>query len=110
MAMAALYERWHPPGPTDPTTTLWTATIITTSAQDAVGHLHDRMPVLLERTDWDAWLDPGCSDVEVLHRLLAPGAGRLGAHPVGKDVGSVAANGPQLVAPVVAEPVQGRLL
>ncbi|MDQ6649372.1 MAG: SOS response-associated peptidase [Actinomycetota bacterium] len=110
LAMAGLYERWHPPGETDPASTLWTTTIITTAAMDAVGHLHDRMPVLLARESWAAWLDPASSDRAGLEHLLQAGGGQLTAYPVSKAVGNVAAGGAGLVAPVAAEPVQQRLL
>jgi putative SOS response-associated peptidase YedK len=38
----------------------WTTTytIITTEARDASGEVHDRMPVFLAPSAWDAWLSP----------------------------------------------------
>ena len=36
----------------------WTCTVLTTEAEDAVGHIHDRMPLMVEPERWDAWLDP----------------------------------------------------
>jgi putative SOS response-associated peptidase YedK len=38
--------------------------------------VHDRMPVILRKDDYDVWLDPGMTDVrveiaEVQHRLFA---------------------------------------
>ena len=47
-------------------------TIITTAANEAVATLHDRMPVILPPSAWDAWLDPANHDVEALGRLLVP--------------------------------------
>ena len=38
---------------------LWTATIITTSAPDELGKIHDRMPMVIEPDRWADWLDPG---------------------------------------------------
>jgi len=110
LAMAALYERWRDPTGPPGQEPLWTAAIITTAAEDAVGHLHDRMPVVLDPAAWAGWLDPASTDVAALERLLTSGSGRLTAYPVGTAVGNVAANGPALLAPVAAEPVQGRLL
>ena len=36
----------------------WTCTVITTEAEDDVGMIHDRMPLMVERDRWGAWLDP----------------------------------------------------
>lgn len=40
----------------DATEDRWTTTILTTSANSAVDHVHDRMPVMLEPDEEDAWL------------------------------------------------------
>ena len=60
LAMAGLYEWWHDKTRErdDPEAWLLTATIITTSATDAVGRIHDRMPVVIAEADWERWLDP----------------------------------------------------
>src|ERR1700722_5876019 len=60
MAFAGLYELWRdrqfPDG--DPDAWLWTATIITTTAADEVGQIHDRMPMTIAPGSWADWLDP----------------------------------------------------
>jgi len=111
MAMAGLYEIWRDPtrDEDDPQRFQWTCTVLTTTAEDAVGHIHDRMPLLVEPDRYAAWLDPSVSDVEDLKGLLVPAApGRLEAYPVSTSVNSVRNNGLELldpVAPVVAEPL-----
>jgi putative SOS response-associated peptidase YedK len=103
MAMAGLYEIWRDPtrDDDDPQRFLWTCTVLTTTAEDSVGHIHDRMPMLVEPDRYDAWLDPSRSDVEDLKRLLVPAApGRLEAYPVSTAVNSVRNNGPELVEPI----------
>jgi putative SOS response-associated peptidase YedK len=111
MAMAGLYEIWRDPtrDEDDPQRFQWTCTVLTTTAEDAVGHIHDRMPLLVEPDRYAAWLDPSVSDVEDLKGLLVPAApGRLEAYPVSTAVNSVRNNGPELmdpVAPVVTEPL-----
>jgi putative SOS response-associated peptidase YedK len=100
MAMAGLYEIWKDPtrDDDDPERFLWTCTVLTTRAEDAVGHIHDRMPLLVERERWDAWLDPSNGAVDDLKQLLVPAApGRLDAYPVSTQVNSVRNNGPELV-------------
>ena len=80
---------------------LRTCSIVTTRANDTVAPLHDRMPVILPPSAWDAWLDPANWDTVTLARLLVPApAELLTAHPVSDLVNSVRNNGPQLVAEV----------
>jgi len=108
MAMAGLYEIWRDPtrDDDDPQRFLWTATVLTTTAEDAVGHIHDRMPLLVERDRWAAWLDPGKKDKDDLLSLLVPAApGLLEAYPVSTAVNSVRNNGPELLEPLPLEEV-----
>ncbi len=103
LAMAGVYEVWRDPArpPDDPTALLWTAAILTTTAEDALGHLHDRMPLLVERERYGAWLDPSVSDPAALRSLLVPAApGRLEHHAVDPAVGNVRNDGPHLVEPL----------
>ncbi len=106
LAMAGLYEIWRDPARAadDPERFRWTATVITTEAEDSVGHIHDRMPLMVERDRWGEWLDPRTSDQGDLLDLLVPAApGRLEAFPVSAAVGNVRNNGPELVEPLPAE-------
>jgi putative SOS response-associated peptidase YedK len=110
LAMAGLYEIWRDPtrGDDDPDRFRWTCTVLTTRAEDAVGHIHDRMPLLVEPERYAAWLDPTVSDRDSLLGLLVPAApGRLEAFPVSTAVNNVRNNGPQLVDPLPAEPTVG---
>ena len=61
LAFAGLYELWRDPAVErdDPDAWLWTTTIITTSAPDELGHIHDRMPMIIDPAGWSDWLDPG---------------------------------------------------
>lgn len=111
MAMAGLYEIWRDPtrDEDDPLRFLWTCTVLTTTAEDSVGHIHDRMPLLVEPDRYSAWLDPSKADVEELKKLLVPAApGRLEAYPVSTQVNNVRNNGPELLDPLDAEPRAGR--
>jgi putative SOS response-associated peptidase YedK len=104
--MAGLYEIWRDPtkADDDPDRFRWTCTILTTEAEDDLGRIHDRMPLLVERDRYDAWLDPTVADREVLEGLLVPAApGRLEAYPVSTRVNNVRNNGPELVEPLPPE-------
>jgi putative SOS response-associated peptidase YedK len=108
LVMAGLYEIWRDPDrpEDDPDRFRWTCTVLTTQAEDAVGHIHDRMPMMVERDRWGAWLDPTVSSRDDLLSLLVPAApGRLEAFPVSTDVNNVRNNGPELVEPVPPEDV-----
>jgi len=105
LAFAGLYELWRDPAVAreDPDAWLWTATIITTSAPDELGMIHDRMPMIIDPARWADWLDPVTSDVADLRALLVPAAvSGLQTYPVSTQVNSVRNNGPSLI-----EPVQG---
>lgn len=106
LAMAGLYEFWRDPAlpEGDPAAWLWTATVITTSAPDELGRIHDRMPMCVRPQQWDAWLDPEQQDGAAAVDLLTPAApGWLTADPVSTEVNNVRNNGPELVAPIAAE-------
>ena len=107
LAFAGLYEIWRDKSipEDDPAAWLWTATIITTRAEDSVGEIHDRMPMVIDPTRWADWLDPGNSDKADLLTLLAPAsAGALTSYPVSMAVNSVRNNGPALLEPLATEP------
>ncbi|KAI9758949.1 MAG: hypothetical protein M4579_002689 [Chaenotheca gracillima] len=84
---------------------LFTYTIITTSSNDDLKFLHDRMPVILENGS-DAiktWLDPERSTwSKELQSLLKPFKGELDVYPVNKDVGKVGNNSPSFIVPLTS--------
>ena len=98
LAMAGLYEVRR-----EDDVARWTCTVLTTSAPDELGEIHDRTPLLVPREQWARWLDP-----EVEHpgdEFLVPGTpGVLDAWPVGPAVGNVRNDGPELVEPVAVQP------
>ncbi|MGO9403090.1 MAG: SOS response-associated peptidase [Terriglobales bacterium] len=67
-AFAGIWDRWRTPTKES----LETCSIITTSANPLLSGIHDRMPVILKRDDYDLWLDPGFKKVEDLRDLLQP--------------------------------------
>jgi len=98
MAMAGLYELWRNPETGE---WVWTCTVITTDAPDDLGRIHDRMPMVVERDRWDAWLDPSLTDTEQVRGLLVPAmSGTMEAYPVSTMVNNVRNNGPELIKPV----------
>jgi putative SOS response-associated peptidase YedK len=53
LAFAGLWETWHDTE---------TFTIITTAANATMRQIHDRMPLILDPSDFDRWLDPEIED------------------------------------------------
>lgn len=106
LAMAGLFEIWRDPdrAADDPDRFRWTCTVLTTEAEDDLGHIHDRMPLMVTPDRWADWLDSGLTDVARVAQLLEPAApGLLEAYPVSRAVGNVRNNGPELVEPLALE-------
>jgi putative SOS response-associated peptidase YedK len=103
--MAGLYELWRDPAKDndDPTRWLWTATVLTTTATDAAGQIHDRSPLVLPDSMLGAWLDPRLTDPGAVRELIGsvpPPV--LDPYRVGRAVNNVRNNGPELLTPVHA--------
>lgn len=93
-AMAGLWSRWDADGeePLD------TYTILTTDAHPKISGVHHRMPVILRRENYDAWLDPELQEREPLEALLTAEAGDwLDFHPVSREVNSPSNDRPDLI-------------
>jgi putative SOS response-associated peptidase YedK len=104
-AFAGLYERWHRGG-----SAIESCTIITTDSNDLVGTIHNRMPVILDRQQFAAWLDSAIDDPRILTPLLAPyPAARMIAYPVSTIVNSPRFDAPQCIEAVPRGKSQGSL-
>jgi putative SOS response-associated peptidase YedK len=98
LALAGLWAGWR-----DPTTETVrrTFTIVTTTPNETLADLHDRMPVVIDDAAWDRWLDPGPADPGELLGLLAPNETvELEVYPVARFVNDVRRDGPELIAPI----------
>jgi putative SOS response-associated peptidase YedK len=99
--LAGLYETWHDPATGEGTRTF---TILTTASSGLVAPVHDRMPVILDPAQVDAWLGRASPDqAEALLRPAPPGL--LAARPVSRRVNAVEADDPSLLR----EEAQGTL-
>ncbi len=94
--MAGLWERWKkgPDGPVD------SFTIVTTAANDAVGALHDRMPMIVADDALAQWLDPRIEDPEALAPLLAPPDLPLALTPISRLINKPSNDDPACIEPV----------
>lgn len=101
-AFAGLWSIWR--DPEQGGRPVETFTILTTEANDLLRPLHDRMPVIVDREDFDLWLDPKVGDPEKLQPLLRPHAvDGFEAFPVSRVVNSPAHDGPDCIAPLVED-------
>jgi putative SOS response-associated peptidase YedK len=82
-AFAGLWETWHSPdGSVVPSCTL-----ITTEPNELMTDIHDRMPVIVRREDYQRWLDPAEREPGELTDMLKPyPAGEMEARAVSRTV------------------------
>jgi putative SOS response-associated peptidase YedK len=96
MAMAGLYEHWHGPNGE----TIDSCTIVTTTTNELLQPIHDRMPVIVEPGDFDRWLDASIVDARQVDDLIRPiSSGLMDGHPVSRRVNSPRNDDPTLIAP-----------
>jgi putative SOS response-associated peptidase YedK len=96
LALAGLYEFWRDKDKPEDDPDAWvpTYTIITTTATDDVGRIHDRMPMAVTRDHWTDWLDPRNQDTDQLRALMAPPlGGSLKMYAVSTAVNNVRTTG-----------------
>jgi len=97
MSVAGIWDAWHP-GTKDERHSF---SILTTSANECMRAIHDRMPVILHGADEDAWLDPEFNDREPLQTILKPSPSiLLDAAEVSSLVNSPKNNSPDLLRPI----------
>ncbi len=106
VCMAGLWSVWKPAKDQAP---LLSCTIITTDAVGELAEIHDRMPLMLEEADWDAWLNP---DAPLDQGLLVrpPDVHNIEMRQISTLVNNVRNNGPELLEPAEPEPQQMTLL
>ena len=104
LALAGIWESWTDPASGDVTRSF---AIVTTDANGTMAPIHDRMPVVLEWSDWPVWLGEKEGDLKTLLRPAADTV--LRTWPVSTDVNSVRHKGAELLQPMQEEAVGGGL-
>lgn len=98
-AFAGLWDVWGESPPL-----LATCCSLTTTPNELVARVHDRMPVIVPRASYGEWLDPATPERR-LRELLAPfPADRMQVTEVGPLVNTATAEGPGCWAPPPAAP------
>ena len=93
--IAGLWEHWEQDG-----SAVESCTLLTTDANEFMEPLHHRMPVILDRQDYDEWLDPGVQKAGPLLHLMRP----FGGAPMRAVAVSKMVNNPRNDEPGCVEP------
>jgi putative SOS response-associated peptidase YedK len=96
-AFAGLWDHWESPDGSS----IKSCTIITTTPNELMASIHDRMPVILHPREYARWLDSAPQTPEHLQPLIKPyPADDMTAYPVSTLVNKVTNDTPELVVPV----------
>jgi putative SOS response-associated peptidase YedK len=101
-AFAGLWDEWTDPGGH----AIESCSILTITANALMSEVHHRMPVILARDTYTAWLDPAVRDTEYLAALLKPfNPALMKCNPVSDRVNAVANDDAECAAPrTLAQP------
>lgn len=95
---AGLWESWSDKATRE---TVESCTIITTTANERLAPLHDRMPVILDRADYQPWLDREFKDADWLASKLRPWpSDDMDFYPVETIVNNPRSDRPECVQPL----------
>jgi putative SOS response-associated peptidase YedK len=95
-AFAGLWEHWE-----GEEATIDSCTLLTTTPNEVMRPLHDRMPVILPAAEYDQWLECRGQDTEHLHTILRPYPGDdLIAYPVSTRVNNPAHDSSECLIPL----------
>jgi putative SOS response-associated peptidase YedK len=96
-AFAGLWEEWNSADGSQ----ILSATIITTEPNEKIKPIHNRMPVILPESAYEAWLQPGEASLQKLNDLLRPyEAGQMETYPVSRMVNNPRNNQPVCIQPL----------
>jgi len=96
-AFAGLWDRWHDP---EGTTLVESCTIVTTTPNELLEPLHNRMAVILKPHQFSLWLDPTMTRAEeLIDTLVAYPADEMESFRVSKFVNNTRNNTPACIQP-----------
>jgi putative SOS response-associated peptidase YedK len=96
-AMAGLYEEWTEQESGE---IVMSFSIVTTAPNKSMREIHDRMPVILDKTEEKEWLNEELSGSDVMPLLNSYPDKGMELYPVDKAVGKVANNTIELTYPL----------
>ncbi len=99
-AFAGIWDRWRAPGGE------WmeSCSVLTTAANELLKDVHDRMPAILPREQYEAWLKTPAAEAERLVDLLTPlDAGMMKGYEVSRLVNRPQNDSPECAQETVSE-------
>ncbi|MFI5304979.1 MAG: SOS response-associated peptidase [Nitrospiria bacterium] len=100
LSVAGIWEHWKSK---DETEKIFSFAMMTTAANDFMQKIHTRMPVILDPSDEERWLDPENTNVTELRKILKPCPSEwLDAYEVTTLVNSPRNNKPEVLQPAHA--------
>lgn len=99
LSLAGLWEIWQSPDGG----LLETCTILTTTPNELMNPIHDRMPVILDPADYSMWLDSQTQPDQLQHLLRPADPERLAVYPVSTAVNRVQNDSPECILPLALE-------
>lgn len=97
MIFAGLWETWKSPA----SEIVESCTILTTSSNSLIRPFHDRMPVILGRSDWDTWLSREATQEQLTPLFQAYPSDLLDCYPVSDLVNSPRNDTPECLNPAL---------
>lgn len=93
LAFAGIWDTWR-----SANETIYSCNIVTTTANDDVQDIHERMPLSLEANDYAQWLEPDNQEIEDVRQRLATSTGeKLAAWPISLAVNRTSNDSPELI-------------
>lgn len=100
MAFGGLYEHWAGPNGEE----MDSCTILTTTPNELLEPIHDRMPVIIAPDDYARWLDPDEQDGGAVSDLIRPyPSGEMDGYPVSTRVNSPKHDDAELIEPAATQ-------
>ncbi len=94
-AFAGIWDRWQ-----SSDRLITSCAIITTTANELLSEIHHRMPVILDSTSYDLWLNEDCRSADLKDLLVPFPAQEMISHAVSYDVNDAKVDDERLLRPV----------
>jgi putative SOS response-associated peptidase YedK len=92
-SLAGLWDAWRAPDGS----VLESFSIVTTDANELMASIHDRMPVIVDRRDYERWLEQDRRHPPPIELLRPYESDLMAAAPCNSKVGNAKNNGPEML-------------
>lgn len=96
-SLAGLWEHWQD----NQGKVIESCAIIVTAANAVIKPIHERMPVIIDKSNYASWLDPDNQQIDALTALLKPyPASAMIAYPVSRKMNNPTHDRPDCIEPI----------